>query len=196
MQVFENLNYRYVDTGSKRMSLLKIKFNRGKLYWLCQVTGWAVLVILNLLVISSHEDLSSKRVLAGLFFAFTGIGATHIFRGIIKTKNWLELPLRKIIPRVIFSSLLLGTIIYSLVYLFRHFSGTLHSEDYTVITLVIGIVNMSGISLFWSLIYFAIHYLENYQKTEIESLIWEAAVKDYELKTLKSQLNPHFMFMR
>jgi LytS/YehU family sensor histidine kinase len=29
---------------------------------------------------------------------------------------------------------------------------------------------------------------------EIESLIWEAAVKDFELKTLKSQLNPHFMF--
>ncbi|MGD8307594.1 MAG: histidine kinase, partial [Ignavibacteria bacterium] len=50
------------------------------------------------------------------------------------------------------------------------------------------------VSLVWSLIYFSIHYLENYKKTEIESLIWEAAVKDYELKTLKSQLNPHFMF--
>jgi LytS/YehU family sensor histidine kinase len=36
--------------------------------------------------------------------------------------------------------------------------------------------------------------MENYKKKEIESLIWEAAVKDYELKTLKSQLNPHFMF--
>lgn len=36
--------------------------------------------------------------------------------------------------------------------------------------------------------------MENYKKSEIESLIWEAAVKDYELKTLKSQLNPHFMF--
>jgi LytS/YehU family sensor histidine kinase len=36
--------------------------------------------------------------------------------------------------------------------------------------------------------------MENYKKKEIESLIWEAAVKDYELRTLKSQLNPHFMF--
>ncbi len=44
------------------------------------------------------------------------------------------------------------------------------------------------------LIYFAVHYFENYKKKEIESLIWEAAVKDYELKTLKSQINPHFMF--
>ncbi len=44
------------------------------------------------------------------------------------------------------------------------------------------------------LIYFSINYFENYKKKEIESLIWEAAVKDYELKTLRSQLNPHFMF--
>ena len=53
---------------------------------------------------------------------------------------------------------------------------------------------MSILVLLWSLIYFVIHYMENYKKKEIESLIWEAAVKDYELKTLKSQLNPHFMF--
>ena len=48
--------------------------------------------------------------------------------------------------------------------------------------------------LLWTLIYFAVHYFENYKQVQIESLIWEAAVKDFELKTLKSQLNPHFMF--
>jgi LytS/YehU family sensor histidine kinase len=42
--------------------------------------------------------------------------------------------------------------------------------------------------------YFSVHLFENYKRVEIESLIWEAAVKDFELKTLKSQLNPHFMF--
>jgi LytS/YehU family sensor histidine kinase len=130
----------------------------------------------------------------GLYFAFTGISFTHIFRAIIKKQNWLEFPLKKIIPGVIFSSILLGLIIYCLVFLVSHFSGTLHKDDYTMLVLLIGIINTSGISLFWSLIYFSIHYLENYKKTEIEALIWEAAVKDYELKTLKSQLNPHFMF--
>jgi LytS/YehU family sensor histidine kinase len=39
-----------------------------------------------------------------------------------------------------------------------------------------------------------VHFFQNYKKVEIEALIWEAAVKDFELKTLKSQLNPHFMF--
>jgi LytS/YehU family sensor histidine kinase len=47
---------------------------------------------------------------------------------------------------------------------------------------------------FWSLIYFGFHYLENYKKTEIQNLRWEATSKDIELNKLKSQLNPHFMF--
>ncbi len=67
-------------------------------------------------------------------------------------------------------------------------------EEFKFATPVMGIINLSSIILFWALIYFSVHYFENYKKAEIESYIWEAAVKDFELKTLKSQLNPHFMF--
>ncbi|MEJ2617390.1 MAG: histidine kinase [Ignavibacteriaceae bacterium] len=66
-------------------------------------------------------------------------------------------------------------------------------EGFTLNTILVWfIVCLAGI--FWTLIYFSVHYFENYKKAEIESYIWEAAVKDFELKTLKSQLNPHFMF--
>ncbi|MCH9028891.1 MAG: histidine kinase, partial [Bacteroidetes bacterium] len=71
---------------------------------------------------------------------------------------------------------------------------TMVKQDYAIIKPIIGFIISAGISSLWALIYFSIHYLESYKKTEIESLIWEAAVKDYELKTLKTQLNPHFMF--
>lgn len=54
--------------------------------------------------------------------------------------------------------------------------------------------NFTIIMLLWSLIYVSVHFLENFRASEIERLVWEAAVKDFELKTLKSQLNPHFMF--
>jgi len=51
-----------------------------------------------------------------------------------------------------------------------------------------------AVLLIWSLIYFGSHYAENYRKAEIEKWRLEAAVKDQELKALKSQMNPHFIF--
>ena len=194
MQVIKNLNYIPPITDTKRISVRKINISHNTLYWLCQIFGWGLFTLLNLLIISSFESVQLERVIMGIYFMLAGIGFTHIFRKIIKKLNWLELPLNKIIPRVIISSILLSLAIYSVVYSISLFSWTMAKEDYIAIKPAIGIINTTGISLVWALIYFSIHYLQNYKKTEIEALIWEAAVKDYELKTLKSQLNPHFMF--
>jgi LytS/YehU family sensor histidine kinase len=56
------------------------------------------------------------------------------------------------------------------------------------------ISNYTLFFLFWSVIYFLVHYVENYQRTEIEKFKWMAAIHETELNKLKSQLNPHFMF--
>ena len=176
------------------MASKKINISRNTVYWLCQVLGWGTFLVLNFIILSSLDKLHWERIVIGFYFIFAAISFTHIFRNVIKKGKWFELSLKKIVPRIIISSVILGVIIYGLTYGVSYFSGTLERDDYTNIKPVLGVINTTGLVLFWSLIYFSIHYLENYKKTEIESLIWEAAVKDYELKTLKSQLNPHFMF--
>jgi len=172
----------------------KMKLSRKKIYWISQLSGWSLFILINLLVIASFEELPWQRILVWIFLGFSGIFFTHLLRKTIRRKKWLDLQLKQIIPRVIFASFITGTIIYALVFAAGYFGGTINQEELTVARPIAGIVNTSGVIFLWSLIYFAVHYLENYNKKEIESLIWEAAVKDYELKTLKSQLNPHFMF--
>ncbi len=46
----------------------------------------------------------------------------------------------------------------------------------------------------WLLLYMIWHYLERNRKDEVDRLNLEKTVKDLELKTIKSHINPHFIF--
>jgi hypothetical protein len=46
----------------------------------------------------------------------------------------------------------------------------------------------------WMLLYIAYHYVENNRKSQLDKLKLETTVKELELKTIKSHINPHFIF--
>ncbi len=170
------------------------RMNRKKAYWISQVTGWLALALVNIILLVSLKHFNIERIISVFYFCLLGISFTHIFRGIVKKYNWINLPLKKIIPRVFISSLIIGAIIYLLMYVIDIATGAENLEKVKIAIILVGNFQFTIIILLWELIYFSVHFFENYKRIEIESYIWEAAVKDFELKTLKSQLNPHFMF--
>jgi two-component system, LytTR family, sensor kinase len=168
--------------------------NRNRVYWICQLSGWSFWALLNIIGMLSFDLLSWKKIIIFLFLCFAGLSFTHILRNIIKKYSWVDLPLKKITPRILLSSFIIGIVLFILYFSSQYFTGVLPLSEIKIGTPFVWIANLSSVILVWLLIYFSVHLFENYKRVEIESLIWEAAVKDFELKTLKSQLNPHFMF--
>ena len=145
-------------------------------------------------MISLFGHFTWQRLTTTLYMGIVGVSATHIFRSYTINRKWLKLPLKKIIPRIILSSFILGAILYIITFTVSYYIGYVYFHKIQTGTVIWSLFNLTGIILVWELIYFSVHFFENYKAVEVEALIWEAAVKDYELKTLKSQLNPHFIF--
>jgi two-component system LytT family sensor kinase len=122
-----------------------------------------------------------------------GIFLTHGLRYFIIKYNIIKL---NILYQILFVVLSSGVL--SLLFFFTNVaSGLIFNvplNDIISVASLVVIINNSIPFIFWSLIYFGFHYLQNYKQTEIRNLRWEAASKDIELNKLKSQLNPHFMF--
>ncbi|MDQ3190791.1 MAG: histidine kinase [Bacteroidota bacterium] len=168
--------------------------NKQKVYWICQISGWFVFVLLNSFFIQLEQELTSQVITGLIVSLFIGITTSHAYRNFIIWSGWLKYGFLKLIPRFIISSLILSILYYLLYFSITSLLivGVLQVPQAT--TILGDILNIAFVYLVWSLIYFLFNFIENYKKEEIKNLKWEASIKEIELNRLKSQLNPHFMF--
>lgn len=167
-------------------------------YWLCQIAGWSLFILVYIFFYLTLRTRHQEYFYEDLFL-LTGIGIviTHLMREVIKHFRLVNTPLNR---QVIY--LVLLTIIFSLLYatLSSILEGVLEIEEarYEQLPLYNKILRYSLSSFFlmavWNLIYFSYHYVEKARKSQIDTIRLEALIKELELKTIKSHINPHFIF--
>lgn len=167
---------------------------KNRLYWLLQILGWSLYVVLASTVIMLSNGSISKETTINLFIAYSvGIFVSHQYRNALVKLRWPSMKLKSLIPRV-FLGAVVSAITFELIYLLVKVVFNIGEVSIDESDIIQNILNWFILMLMWSMIYFLFHFFNNYKKEEIKNLQWEAQQKEIQLNKLKSQLNPHFIF--
>lgn len=165
----------------------------SKYYWWCQIGGWIFWMLLNI-VLSFYY----KRTMNGDYFlnqtiiVVSAIVITHLFREMVIALKWLQYPLDKMIFRLLVSVAICATIltfIRGICNIYLHLDKN-DNQLFSFGTFIIFCIWVSA----WTMIYFLWHYFQKDQQYKLDKLRMESLVKELELRTIKSQINPHFLF--
>lgn len=167
-----------------------------KLYWGAQILGWTGYssLIYFAAYVNKPEEITYHLIIQLFLMIFFCVSYTHLMRWLMLKLNWLDKKLVSLIPRLIIISISCGILIeYSL----RIFDSLLSLNDFDSATIGQIIINIFALTLLiicWNGIYFTFHFFQKSRKQEIDNLSLEASKNEIELKNLRSQLNPHFLF--
>jgi len=179
--------------------------NKTGLYWRCQIGGWLFYGLVSLFFTLSQlnsnpqfaKNFEPSRYYPRLFISlFTDLIITHLLRlaiiqlklrpPAIKQKWWL------ILGATVISAYFYGLFNSALVEAFKLYDPkrkfSLLQRSYY------NLFSDSPIIFAWTSFYYLWHYIQINTNSEIDKIKLETTVKDLELRTIKSHINPHFIF--
>lgn len=154
-------------------------------YWICQLSGWSAWTLVSMLYVQvGSPGLTVRTALWIVVDSALGCAISHGYRRIVRARRWQRLPLLSLTPRVVVAAMGQAALLDGVVVAMT----TIGAWWADVAPLPSGIVvlfwfNSTIVFLAWSFLYFGLHWLERGRRAE-----------QAELRYLKSQLNPHFLF--
>ena len=196
-----------METGSLTNVLIDDEPRRmrakDRLYVICQSAGWLFFLGLQLFLIvafPSKENLGSDTTLHNCAIVtevvLIGWLITHYTRPLVARWGWKTLGWRALVPRILavsfVQSLVWCVIGYGYPYLVLQcaWTGKVSLWLAFIFSLLNGVIMLGG----WWCVYFFYHLFDRFNRLQIEQLSLATHVKEAELRALKSQVNPHFIF--
>ena len=172
-------------------------FNKISRYWWCQIIGWSVNIAVSVFFVTTFGKPDTYFFLSLLLTCLLGVLITHVMRLNIHNLRGLEkilkTPIFYLVALTFVFAIFFGILTEAVDYVIGYNSDKL--EKYSKIQrLFFSSFNAMWLLLVWNMIYYMYHYVERNRKQELDTLRLEAVVKSLELKTIKSHINPHFIF--
>jgi hypothetical protein len=177
------------------------------LYWVFQLTGWGLYSLSRFFGGVSIMNLPWVHFgLQLLFVNALAFGLSHLLRGYVQRHGWHALPIRRLVWRILVASFVCGiplgilTQFTDLALLqdpnefLEGMNSALRIQWELPVAIALEIVNWGVVFLIWLMIYFTAIAVREHRSAQLKQSELARALQLAELRLLKSQLNPHFLF--
>jgi hypothetical protein len=173
------------------------------LYWVCQATGWGGYTVTRILAAIVYLHLGWLQAIAEVVL-LNGLALmlTHLLRPVMKRGRWGSLGKLALMARIAAVSAVLGILLG----VATQFTSLVAFQDPSrlgidasirfgpVILFWLNTLNWIAIFAIWQALYRVAITLRQHKSAELRQSELVRALQLAELRLLKSQLNPHFMF--
>jgi len=176
-------------------------------YWIFQLLGWGLYTVGRFSGGVAVLGLPWTRLaLELLLLDGVGFGLSHWLREFVRRRHWSALPIRKLIWRIIVAAFVLGTPLgiasqftdlsafQDPAPLLKEYAPALSVPWELPVSMTLEIINWAFVFIIWLTIYFTAIGVREYRSAQFRQSELARALQLAELRLLKSQLNPHFLF--
>ncbi len=164
----------------------------SRYYYKAQLGGWSLYILISSLVILQSGTSISVSVIGDIYLVFAlGLIISHLYRYAIIRMGWLEKDIFSLIPRVGLASVLLALGFHGVYVVIRYLA---FGKEIVYSFTDANLITWAMLFFIWSLFYFTYIFFQRFRREEIKNLQLEAARNEYELRRLRDQMNPHFIF--